>query len=98
MAKTVGSALLHGNAFVTYDKTPRTAPVLTPGFVLGAKLPVREENVVVVDMVVARNMPVLLEFGYQLDAPENCNIGPGFSVTVENRPRLTIGLTLQRRF
>lgn len=98
VAKTVGTAVLYGNAFFAYDKSPGTAATWTPGFVLGAKLPAREENAFVVDMVVARNMPVTLEFGYQLDAPENFNIGPGFSVTVENRPQLTIGLTLQREF
>lgn len=98
IAKTVGQTVLYANAFVSFDKAPDSAAIWTPGLVFGLKLPARDENAFVLDIVVARSAPALLEFGYQLDAPDDFNIGPGFSVSLEKRPQLTIGLTIQREF
>lgn len=98
VAKTVGKVVLYGNAFVNYAKAPGSDASWTPGFILGVKAPARAEDAFVLDLVVEQNEPASLEFGYQLSAPDNFNIGPGIAVSLEGHPQVTIGLTIQRDF
>jgi hypothetical protein len=98
VAKTVGKFALYGNAFVTYSKMPGNSAIWTPGFVVGAKAPTRAEDAFVFDLVVEKDAPASLEFGYQLAAPDKFNIGPGFAVSLENHPHVTLGIVIQREF
>ena len=98
VAKTAGKAAFYGNGFVEYAKVPGSNAVWTPGFIVGVKVPARAEDAFVLDLVVEKGAPASLELGYQLEAPDKLNIGPGIAVTLENKPQVTIGLVIQREF
>jgi hypothetical protein len=98
VAKTVGKVAFYGNAYLNYAKTPGSTAIWTPGFILGIKAPARSEDAFVVVLVVEKNTPASLEFGYQLAAPDRFNIGPGFAVSLEDHPHVTLGIVIQREF
>jgi hypothetical protein len=98
VAKTVGKVAVYGNAFIEYTNVPGNAAIWTPGFIIGIKAPARAEDAFVVDLVVEKDAPAALEFGYQLAAPDKFNIGPGFAVSLENHPHVTLGIVVQREF
>ena len=98
VAKTLDQTVLYANAGLS-TTIGRGAPGgVVPFLTLGVKWPARADNAFVADLVMIRDAPATFELGYQFSGPFDFDIGPGFSVTLERKPRVGIGVVIQREF
>lgn len=97
-AKTVKETVYYVNASVAKSFGKGINTPYTPSLTVGAKWPAQSDNALVTDIVIARSAAPTIELGYQLNGPFDLDLGPGLSFTVEERPKIGIGIIIQREF